>query len=48
MQNLVTLLPADAPSPDGRGPPSTLPPDLLEQVRGRVRLLTMLLSIGFA
>jgi len=48
MQDHVTLLPPGAPSSGARGLSSTLPPDLLEQVRGRVRLLTILLLIGFA
>jgi hypothetical protein len=48
MQEHVTLLPPDARPPDSRGFPASLPPDLLEQVRGRVRLLALLLLVGFA
>jgi eukaryotic-like serine/threonine-protein kinase len=48
MQEHVTLLPPDAESPDRREVSSMLPPDLLEQIRGRVRLLAVLLLIGFA
>ncbi len=48
MQEHVTLLPPHQPSPDGGGLSSVLPPDLLEQVRGRVRLLTGLLLAAFA
>ena len=48
MQEHVTLLPPHQPSPDGGGVSSVLPPDLLEQVRGRVRLLTGLLLAAFA
>jgi hypothetical protein len=47
MHEHVTLLPPD-PRPDERGLSSSLPADLLEQVRGRVRLLSVLLLIGFA
>jgi hypothetical protein len=38
----VTLLRPDAPRP------TALPPDLLDQVRGRVRLLALLTAAGFA
>jgi serine/threonine-protein kinase len=48
MQEHVTLLPPQQPSPGGAGVSSVLPPDLLEQVRGRVRLLTALLLAAFA
>jgi len=44
----VTLLPPHQPSPGGAGVSSVLPPDLLEQVRGRVRLLAALLLAAFA
>jgi eukaryotic-like serine/threonine-protein kinase len=43
----VTLLGPDQP-PARSGGISFLPPDLLEQVRARVRLLALLLLIGFA
>ena len=43
----VTLIRPDARPPSSRGI-STLPPDLLEQVRGRVRLLALLLLVAFA
>jgi serine/threonine-protein kinase len=46
MQEHVTLVHADA-APSGWGRVSGLPTDLLEQVRGRVRLLALLLFIGF-
>jgi hypothetical protein len=49
MAEHVTLLRPDASPPStGRGLSSALPPDLLEQVRGRVRLLALFLTIGFA
>jgi eukaryotic-like serine/threonine-protein kinase len=48
MQEHVTLLPPGQPSPRGTGVSSALPADLLEQVRGRVRLLALLLLFGFA
>jgi serine/threonine-protein kinase len=48
MQEHVTLLPPHQPSPGGAGVSSVLPPDLLEQVRGRVRLLAALLLAAFA
>ena len=47
MHELVTLLPPEA-RPDERGLSSSLPADLLEQVRGRLRLITMLILIAFA
>ena len=47
MHEHVTLLPPEARS-DERGLSSSLPADLLEQVRGRVRLLTMLILLAFA
>ncbi|MGH7497333.1 MAG: hypothetical protein ACREL3_00605 [Gemmatimonadales bacterium] len=43
----MTLLHPDRP-PGTRRSSSTLPPDLLEQVRGRVRLLALLLFVIFA
>ncbi len=48
MQEHVTLLRPEEPTPGGAGVSSGLPPDLLEQVRGRVRLLAMLLMAGSA
>jgi hypothetical protein len=48
MHEHVTLLPPDTASSQARGTSSTLPPDLLEQVRGRVRLLALLMMFGFA
>jgi serine/threonine-protein kinase len=53
MREHVTLLRPDARSqpegrpPSGRGLSSALPRDLLEQVRGRVQLLALLLLIAF-
>ena len=37
-----------APAPSARGFSSALPPDLLEQVRGRIALLVLLMMIAFA
>jgi serine/threonine-protein kinase len=48
MQEHVTLLQPEGPTPGGPGGSSALPPDLLEQVRGRVRLLAALLLAAFA
>ena len=48
MQEHVTLLQPEGPTPGSAGVSSALPPDLLEQVRGRVRLLAALLLVGFA
>ena len=48
MQEHVTLLRPDARPQESRGISSALPPDLLEAVRGRVRLLALLMLIGFA
>src|SRR5215216_5219220 len=48
MHEHVTLLPPDTASSQARGTSSTLPLDLLEQVRGRVRLLALLMMFGFA
>jgi serine/threonine-protein kinase len=47
MHEQVTLLGPQHASAD-RSSLSALPPDLLEQVRGRVRLLALLLAAGFA
>ncbi|HEY7027146.1 MAG TPA: serine/threonine-protein kinase [Gemmatimonadales bacterium] len=49
MDDQITLIRPEAPSKDSRpGSLSSLPPDLLEQIRGRVRLLALFLAIGFA
>src|SRR5215813_1003362 len=49
MDDQVTLLRPDSSSKEGRSDSlSSLPPDLLEQIRGRVRLLALFLTIGFA
>jgi len=47
MREHVTLLHPEARSPDTGKISSTLPPDLLDQVRGRVRLLAGLFLLGF-
>jgi hypothetical protein len=48
MQEHVTLLgPAGSPR-ERKSLSSTLPPDLMEQVRGRVRLLALLLLVAFS
>ena len=47
MHEHVTLLHPDD-HPQDRGPSSGLPQDLLEQVRGRVRLLALLMLFAFA
>jgi len=47
LQEHVTLLRPDAPSPDGRRSSSTLPHDLVEGIRGRVRLLAGLFLFAF-
>jgi hypothetical protein len=44
----VTLIRPAAPAPHTRGLSSALPPDLLEQVRGRIALLALLLAFAFA
>jgi serine/threonine-protein kinase len=48
MSEHVTLLRPSAGAPDGTPASYALPPDLLEQVRGRVKLLTILLFAAFA
>ena len=48
MQEHVTLLGPEESPADVRGLSSSLPPDLMEQVRGRVRLLAVLLLVAFA
>ena len=48
MSERVTLLLPDAPQPrDPRGISSVFPPELLDQVRGRVRLLALLMLAAF-
>jgi hypothetical protein len=44
----VSLIRPAAPTPGSRGLSSALPPDLLDQVRGRVALLALLMMIAFA
>jgi hypothetical protein len=46
MQEHLTLVGPESPA-DIRGLSSSLPPDLMEQVRGRVRLLALLLLVAF-
>ncbi len=46
MHDPVTLLGPQVPPPDSRRI-SALPPDLLEQVRGRVRFLALLIFVIF-
>ena len=48
MQGHVTQLRREARTPDSRDVSTALPPDLLEQVRGRVRLLAALLLAAFS
>jgi serine/threonine-protein kinase len=48
MHENVSLLPPAAGASEGRGLSSSLPPDLLEQVRSRVGVLALLLFIAFA
>ena len=48
MDTPVTLLRAEQTPSDPGWISTALPPDLLEQVRGRVRLLALFLVIGFA
>jgi len=48
MSEHVTLLLPDAPQPrDPRGISSAFPPELLDQVRRRVRLLALLMLAAF-
>ncbi len=47
MHEHVTLLAPESPSPGARRTWSSLPPDLLDQVRARIRLLALLMMIGF-
>jgi hypothetical protein len=44
----VTLVRPVASAPSARGFSSALPPDLLEQVRGRIALLVLLMMLAFA
>ena len=48
MHEQMTVLRPAAHSPDGHGISSAFPPEVLEQVRGRVRLLSVLLLVAFA
>jgi serine/threonine-protein kinase len=48
MNDQVTLLRPGVAGPDARGLSASLPFDLLEQVRGRVRLLALLVMTAFA
>jgi hypothetical protein len=48
MHDRITLLPRDASADSRAGSLASLPTDLQEQVRGRVRLLALFLTIGFA
>ena len=48
MQRHVTLLGPEESPTVVRGLSSYLPPDLMEQVRGRVRLLALLLLVALA
>lgn len=48
MKEHVTLLRPDAAPADSGRVSGALPPDLLDQVRGRVRLLALLLTVAFA
>ena len=48
MPDHVTLLRPEASAPEDRGLSASLPHDLLEQVRGRLRVLALLVIIGFA
>jgi eukaryotic-like serine/threonine-protein kinase len=48
MQEHVTLLGPGESALDPKGLSSSLPPDLMEQVRGRVRLLALLLLVAFS
>ncbi len=48
MHDAVTILRPEAPLPDARGISSAFPPEVLEQVRGRVRLLALLILVAFA
>jgi eukaryotic-like serine/threonine-protein kinase len=48
MPDRITLLPRGAPADSRPGSLASLPPDLQEQVRARVRLLALFLAIGFA
>lgn len=48
MHENITLLGPDEPRAGSRSISSSLPPDLLEQVRGRLRLLALLMLVAFA
>ena len=47
-ENITLLRPEPSPQDSRRSSASTLPPDLLEQVRGRLRALALLMLIAFA
>ena len=47
-ENVTLLRPGVSPPSSQRGLSSALPPDLLEQVRGRLRLLALFLVVGYA
>ena len=46
MRDPITLIRPDAARPESKGVSTALPPDLLDQDRGRVRLLAMLCAVG--
>jgi serine/threonine protein kinase len=48
MHENVTLLPPAAQGSEGRGIGSSLPPDLLEQVRDRISVLALIILIAFS
>ena len=48
MHDAVTILRPEVPLPDARGISSAFPPEVLEQVRRRVRLLALLILAAFA
>ena len=47
-EHITLIRPGSSPPSSERGLSSALPPDLLDQVRGRFRLLALFLTIGFA
>jgi serine/threonine protein kinase len=48
MHEHMTVLRPEAHSPDGQGISSAFPPEIVEQIRGRVRLLSVLILVAFA
>ena len=48
MDEQLTVLRPAAHSPDGQRISSAFPPEILEQIRGRVRLLSLLILVAFA